>query len=94
MRKFFIGMDDPHLCHRLPAAFVSVNRLRRRRGPFAVGEWVMDSGAFTTIAKHGGYPAPPSEYAAEIRRWKNNGHCLRPSPRTGCVSPICLSELA
>ena len=33
----------------------------------------MDSGAFTTIAKHGDYPHPVGEYAAQIRRWATNG---------------------
>jgi hypothetical protein len=41
-----------------------------------IGDWIMDSGAFTTIAKHGGYPEPVSAYAAEIRRWKDNGNLL------------------
>lgn len=58
------------------AAFVSVNRLRGRKSGFAVGDWIMDSGAFSTIAKHGGYPHPVSEYAAEIRRWKGNSNLL------------------
>ncbi|MBK8688982.1 MAG: hypothetical protein IPN24_11255 [Betaproteobacteria bacterium] len=57
-------------------AFISVNRLRRRKGPFAVGDWIMDSGAFTTIKTHGGYPEPVSEYAAQIKRWSGNGKLL------------------
>lgn len=32
--------------------FVSVNRLRNRKSDFRVRDWIMDSGAFTTIAKH------------------------------------------
>lgn len=36
----------------------------------------MDSGAFSTILKHGGYPDSPAVYAAEIRRWKDNGNLL------------------
>ena len=37
----------------------------------------MDSGAFTTIDTHGGYPEPVSMYAAEIRRWaKGSGRLL------------------
>lgn len=36
----------------------------------------MDSGAFSIIAKHGGYPHPPSEYAAYIRRWASCGNLL------------------
>lgn len=56
---------------------MSVNRLRTRKSAFAVGDWIMDSGAFTTIDTHGGYPEPVSMYAAEIRRWaKGSGRLL------------------
>ena len=60
----------------MDASFISVNRLRNRKGPFAVGDWIMDSGAFTTISKHSGYPEPVSEYAAQIKRWSSNGNLL------------------
>lgn len=36
----------------------------------------MDSGAFSTILTHGGYPDPPEEYAAQVRRWASNGNLL------------------
>jgi hypothetical protein len=36
----------------------------------------MDSGAFTTITKHGCYPEPVSVYADQIRRWKGNGNLV------------------
>lgn len=36
----------------------------------------MDSGAFTTLEKHGGYPDAPSVYAAQIKRWSSNGNLL------------------
>lgn len=36
----------------------------------------MDSGAFTTIAKHGGYHEPVGVYAKQIRRWNGNGNLL------------------
>lgn len=36
----------------------------------------MDSGAFSTILKHKGYPYPVSEYADQIRRWKGVGNLL------------------
>ena len=52
--------------------FVSVHRLSGptgRRSRFTDQPWIMDSGAFTTIAKHGGYPEPVSAYAEVIRRW-------------------------
>lgn len=36
----------------------------------------MDSQAFMTILKYGGYPFPPEEYADQIVRWKGNGNLL------------------
>ncbi len=74
--RFFVGLHMPNHAQHFDAAFVSVNRLRGRKSHFAVGDWIMDSGAFTTIATHGGYPHPVSEYAAEIRRWKGCGNLL------------------
>jgi hypothetical protein len=38
-----------------------------------VGDWIMDSGAFTEIATHGHYRHGVQAYAAEIRRWATNG---------------------
>jgi hypothetical protein len=74
--RFFVGLHMPNHAQHFNAAFISVNRLRSRKLAFAVGDWIMDSGAFTTIAKHGGYPHPVTEYADQIRRWRNNGNLL------------------
>jgi hypothetical protein len=52
---------------------VSVSRLRRRRSDFAVGEWMLDSGAFTAVARDGGYRRPVEDYAAEVCRWARCG---------------------
>lgn len=74
--RFFVGLHQPSDAKHFDCCFVSVNRLRNRKGPFSVGEWIMDSGAFSTILKHGGYPLPVEEYAAQILRWKGNGKLL------------------
>jgi hypothetical protein len=74
--RFFVGLHHPHVAGRFDAAFVSVNALRGRKSAFPAQDWIMDSGAFTTILKHGGYPEAPAAYAAEIRRWKDNGNLL------------------
>ena len=73
---FFTGQHQPSDAHHFDRAFISVNRLRSRRSPFAVHDWIMDSGAFTQILKHGGYTEPVEVYAAEIRRWAENGNLL------------------
>lgn len=74
--RFFVGLHHPHQAHRFDAAFISVNRIRDRRSPFAVNDWIMDSGAFSTILTHGGYPHGIEEYAAQIKRWSKNGNLL------------------
>ena len=76
MRRFAVGLHMVNHAQHFDLAFISVNRLRERKSHFVVGDWIMDSGAFTTIAKHGDYPHPVSEYAAQIRRWKDCGNLL------------------
>lgn len=71
-------MHHPSDADKVPAAVISVNVLRRRRSGFPVRRWMMGSGAFTTIAKHGDYPGPAADYAAEIRRWAGNGALMGP----------------
>jgi hypothetical protein len=39
-------------------------------------DWILDSGAFSTILTHGGYPHSVEEYADQIRRWKSCGNLL------------------
>jgi hypothetical protein len=74
--RFFCGLHQPSDAKHFDAAFISVNRIRSRKGPFVVGDWIMDSGAFTEISTHGRYRTSVAEYAAEIRRWVGNGRLL------------------
>lgn len=74
--RFFIGLHQPSDAQHFDAAFVSVNRLRSRKGPFKVQDWIMDSGAFTEVVRHGGYRFSVEEYASQIRRWAKNGNLL------------------
>jgi hypothetical protein len=74
--RFFVGLHQPSDAKHFQAAFVSVNRIRNRKKPFEVGDWIMDSGAFTEISQHGKYRHSPDEFAAQIRRWKGNGNLL------------------
>jgi len=74
--RFFTGLHQPSDAAKFVAAFISVNRLRTRKSPFVVGDWIMDSGAFTEISTHGRYRHSVVEYAEEIRRWKGCGNLL------------------
>lgn len=52
---------------------VSVNVLRERISDFAVGKWILDSGAFSEISQYGYYRFEVGEYASQIRRWSECG---------------------
>jgi len=73
--KFYVGLHQPSDAKRFDRVFISVNRTRARKTPFAK-EWIMDSGAFTEIAAHGRYRSSVEEYAAEIARWSVAGSGL------------------
>lgn len=74
--RFFPGLHQPADAQHFETAFVSVNRLRGRKSSFRVGRWILDSGAFTELARYGLYRSTVGEYAAEIRRWARNGELL------------------
>lgn len=72
--QFYVGLHQPSDAKHFDRVFISVTRLRQRRGPFPVGKWILDSGAFSTISRHNGYPESVAAYADEVRRWRSVGH--------------------
>lgn len=90
--RFFTGLHQPSDARHFKAAFVSVNRLRSRKGPFAVGDWIMDSGAFTEISTHGRYRHDVAEYATQIRRWKGNGNLLAAVSQDWMCEPFIVAR--
>jgi len=74
--RFFVGLHHPSDAHEFDAAFISIRAIEKRKSDFRVNDWVMDSGAFSTIKTHGGYPSSPEDYAAQIKRWSTNGNLL------------------
>ena len=71
-----MGLHHPAAARHFDACMVSINTIATRKSDLPIGDWIMDSGAFTTIAKHGGYPEPVCVYAAHIRRWRQCGNLL------------------
>lgn len=65
--KFYVGLHQPSDVRHFERACVSIHRLGTRRKPLGA-PILLDSGAFTTILAHGGYPEPVSDYAAKVRR--------------------------
>ncbi len=75
--RFFVGLHHPGDARKFQRAFISVHTVAKRKAAFAGDcEWIMDSGAFSTINMHGGYPEPVSSYAAQIKRWSGEGRLL------------------
>lgn len=72
--RFYVGLHHPHVAWRFKTSFISANALRRRKGDFRVNDWIMDSGAFSEISKHGRFRSSPAEYAAQIDRWRSCGN--------------------
>lgn len=90
--RFFIGLHQPSDAKHFDAAFISINRLKSRRSGFDVGDWIIDSGAFSTIFKYGGYPDPPEVYAEQIKRWKDNGNLLAAVTQDYMCEPAMLAK--
>lgn len=73
MFTFYPGLHQPSDAHHFSHCMISVKRLLKRRSGFAVGEWMMDSGAFTELRDFGHYRESPEAYARQILRWAECG---------------------
>lgn len=62
MEKFYVGMFNLYHCYLFDKSFVSANRLWKRKSLFEINEWIMDSGAFSEIQKHGDFVHEKEEY--------------------------------
>jgi hypothetical protein len=74
--QFYIGLHIPAHARRFKHSFISVNRLRNRKGDFKVNRWILDSGAFTELSAHGHFRFSPDEYAEQVQRWSRCGSML------------------
>lgn len=90
--RFFTGLHQPSDAKHFEAAFISVNRLRTRKSRFAVGDWILDSGAFTEISTHGHYRTSVQEYAREIRRWAEDTRLLAAVAQDWMCEPFIVEK--
>lgn len=72
---FFVGLHQLSDAQHFDRAFISVNRLLRRKSAFKCGKWIMDSGAFGQLYKSGDH-MPIEEYAKMINKFNENGDLL------------------
>lgn len=89
---FFTGLHQPSDAKHFELAFISVNRVRPRRRQFMTGRWIMDSGAFTEISRHGRYRHSVEEYAREIRRWAPHGNLMAAVAQDWMCEPFILEK--
>lgn len=79
---FFIGSSPSQAKtiispdHPASGVMVSINTLRNRKSDFEVDDWILDSGAFTEVARHGGYRHGVEQYYWQICRWSECGNLL------------------
>jgi hypothetical protein len=66
--KFFVGMHHPADADSVERAFISVNAVRGRKKRIPSSEFILDSAAFSELARYGRYRHGPAEYAAEVNR--------------------------
>jgi hypothetical protein len=90
--RFYIGLHQPSDARHFDHAFISINRIRDRKGPFEVRDWIMDSGAFTEIATHGHYRHGVEAYAAQIARWKGNGNLIAAVAQDYMCEPFIVAK--
>lgn len=70
---FYPGLHQPHDATHFDRACISIHRLERRRKPVPCPDVMIDSGAFTKLAKFGRYPEPVEVYAAQLYRLHSDG---------------------
>lgn len=90
--RFYVGLDDVHFAGHFARSFISVKRLVRRKSDFPAREWIMDSGAFYDIGKHGKFLLSVGEYAEQIDRWSRCGNFQRAATQDYMCEPFILAK--
>lgn len=89
--RFYCGLHQPSDARHLDRCMVSINRLRDRRSDFPAHEWMLDSGAFTEVARHGGFTTTIAEHADLIRRWARCGRLVAAVAQDYMSEPFALA---
>ena len=70
---FYPGVHVLSFARQLDRCMISANLIENRRSPFDTNDWIMDSGAFTRLAR-GLDHLPADDYAALANRFENCGN--------------------
>src|SRR4029078_13562171 len=90
--KFYVGLHQVSDAQHFERSFISINRLRNRKSAFYVMDWIMDSGAFTEISKHGHYRHSVEEYVKQIERWRHIGNMQAAVTQDWMCEPFIVSK--
>jgi hypothetical protein len=74
--RFFIGLHHPSVAWPFRQVMISVNTLAQRKSDFRVNDWILDSGAFSQISRHGRFVISPEAYLRAIQRWNKCGNLI------------------
>lgn len=88
---FYPGLHQPADAKNFERCFLSVNRMRTRKSKLPVGDWIMDSGAFTEITRHGRYRHGVEEYADQIVKWSSSGNLVAAVAQDYMCEPFALA---
>lgn len=89
---FYVGLHIPAHGRQFRRCMVSVNRLRNRKSDFAANDWILDSGAFTEISRHGRFRTPVDLYADQVERWSRCGRMLAAVAQDYMCEPFVLAR--
>ena len=89
---FFVGLHQPSDARHFTRCMISVNRLETRKSDFEVGQWIMDSGAFTEVTRHGRHRRSVETYARLIERWSKCGTLLAAAAQDWMCGPFVIER--
>lgn len=93
--RFFLGTHRPSwLALTDVDLFVSNRTLAGRKSyPRALGEWALDSGAFSELSMHGGWLTSPERYIANVRLYSDEvGGLQWAAPQDWMCEPFILAK--
>jgi hypothetical protein len=71
---------------------ISINALWKRRGDFRINDWLLDSGAFSQLMRHGRFIMSPEQYLEQIERWSRCGTLLAAVCQDWMCEPFALAK--
>jgi hypothetical protein len=92
---FYLGAHHPDWLARAGVPlFVSRRSLEDRKTfPRAIAPWALDSGGFTELGTFGGWQVSPTDYVAEVRRYRDEIGLLDfAAPQDWMCEPIMLAK--